>query len=70
MTYRYVEPQRESATLFCVSVDFDDEDWLEKGRNGGSPHDLHKALADGGWLEIAPLEEVGSVGLASSKRHS
>lgn len=64
MTYRYTEAQQEIRdTVLRICADFDDEYWLEKDRNGGFPHDLHKALADGGWLGIALPEEVGGAGL-------
>ena len=64
MTYRYTEAQQEiRETILRICADFDDEYWLEKDRNGGFPHDLHKALADGGWLGIALPEEVGGAGL-------
>ena len=64
MTYRYTEAQQEIRdTVLRICADFDDEYWLEKDRNGGFPHDLHKALADGGWLGIALPEEVGGTGL-------
>lgn len=64
MTFRYTEAQQEIRdTVLRICADFDDEYWLEKDRNGGFPHDLHKALADGGWLGIALPEEVGGAGL-------
>jgi acyl-CoA dehydrogenase len=42
---------------------FDDEYWLRKDRDGGFPHDFHKAIAEGGWLGIAMPPEVGGAGL-------
>jgi len=64
MTFRFTEAQQEIRdTVLRICADFDDEYWLEKDRNGGFPHDLHKALADGGWLGIALPEEVGGAGL-------
>jgi len=64
MTFRYTQAQQEIRdTVLRICADFDDEYWLEKDRNGGFPHDLHKALADGGWLGIALPEEVGGAGL-------
>ena len=64
MTYRYTEAQQEIRdTVLRICADFDDEYWLEKDRNGGFPHDLHKALADGGWLGIAMPQDVGGAGL-------
>tara|TARA_R110002124_G_scaffold225052_5_gene390394 strand:+ start:18276 stop:19430 length:1155 start_codon:yes stop_codon:yes gene_type:complete len=52
---------REQILRICAQ--FDDEYWLEKDSKGGFPHDLHRALADGGWLGIAMSEEVGGAGL-------
>jgi len=64
MTYRYTEAQQEIRdTVLRICADFDDEYWLEKDRNGGFPHDLHKALADGGWLGIAMPQDAGGAGL-------
>ena len=37
--------------------------WLEKDRNGGFPHDFHKAFADDGWFGIAMPQEYGGAGL-------
>jgi len=42
---------------------FGDDYWLEKDRNGGFPHELHRALADAGWLGICIPEEYGGSGL-------
>jgi len=55
------EEIRQSILRICAQ--FDDEYWLERDRNGGFPHELHKAMADGGWLGIAMPEEVGGAGL-------
>jgi len=64
MTFRYTEDQQEIRdTILRICADFDDDYWLEKDRIGGFPHDLHKAMADGGWLGIAMPEEVGGAGL-------
>ena len=64
MTFRYTQAQQEIRdTVLRICADFDDEYWLEKDRNGGFPLDLHKALADDGWLGIALPEEVGGAGL-------
>jgi len=64
MTFRYTESQQEIRdTILRICVDFDDDYWLERDRKGGFPHDLHKAMADGGWLGIAMPEEVGGAGL-------
>ena len=64
MTYRYTEEQQEIRdTILRICADFDDEYWLERDRVGGFPHDLHKAMAEGGWLGIAMPEEYGGAGL-------
>ena len=39
---------REAIERVCAP--FDAEYWLRKDREGGFPHDFHKALADSGWL--------------------
>ena len=64
MTFRYSEEQQEIRdTILRICAEFDDEYWLEKDRKGGFPHELHKALSDGGWLGIAMPEEFGGAGL-------
>lgn len=50
-----------------VCAPFDAEYWLRKDRDGGFPHDFHKALADAGWLGIAMPEEYGGAGLGISE---
>ncbi|NYT44631.1 acyl-CoA/acyl-ACP dehydrogenase [Alcaligenaceae bacterium] len=50
-----------------VCVPFDADYWLKKDREGGFPHDFHKALADAGWLGIAMPEEYGGAGLGISE---
>jgi acyl-CoA dehydrogenase len=42
---------------------FGDDYWLGKDREGGFPHDFHKAFAEAGWLGIAMPEEYGGAGL-------
>jgi acyl-CoA dehydrogenase len=46
-----------------VCGDFDDAYWLKKDREGGFPHDFHKAMADAGWLGICIPEQFGDSGL-------
>lgn len=46
---------------------FPDDYWLEKDRNGGFPHDFHKAFADAGWLGVAMPVEYGGSGLGISE---
>jgi acyl-CoA dehydrogenase len=52
---------RESVLKVCAR--FGDEYWLAKDRDGGFPHDFHRALADAGWLGIAIPEAYGGSGL-------
>ena len=42
---------------------FDDAYWLTRDREGGFPHEFHKAFAEAGWLGIAMPEEYGGAGL-------
>ncbi|MCD6077225.1 MAG: acyl-CoA dehydrogenase [Ramlibacter sp.] len=46
-----------------VCAPFDADYWLRKDREGGFPHDFHRALAESGWLGIAMPEEYGGAGL-------
>jgi acyl-CoA dehydrogenase len=46
-----------------ISADFGDEYWLRKDREGGFPHDFHRAIADAGFLGIAMPSEAGGAGL-------
>lgn len=46
---------------------FGDDYWLERDRDGGFPHDFHRALADAGWLGIAMSEEYGGAGLGMTE---
>ena len=46
-----------------VCAPFDADYWLRKDREGGFPHDFHRALADSGWLGIAMPEAYGGAGL-------
>ncbi|MDF1483084.1 acyl-CoA dehydrogenase family protein [Extensimonas sp. H3M7-6] len=55
------EAIREAIGKICAR--FDDAYWLERDRVGGFPHELHRALADGGWLGICLPTEYGGGGL-------
>jgi acyl-CoA dehydrogenase len=46
-----------------VCARFDDDYWLGKDREGGFPHEFHRALAQDGWLGIAMPEAYGGAGL-------
>jgi acyl-CoA dehydrogenase len=52
---------REAIGKICAR--FDDSYWLEKDRNGGFPYELHRALADGGWLGICMPPAYGGSGM-------
>ncbi len=52
---------REAILKICTR--FADDYWLEKDREGGFPHDFHRALAEAGWLGIAMPEAYGGAGL-------
>jgi acyl-CoA dehydrogenase len=55
------EAIRDAIQKTCSS--FDDAYWLKKDREGGFPHDFHKAMADAGWLGICIPEKFGGSGL-------
>jgi acyl-CoA dehydrogenase len=55
------ESIRDAVAKICAR--FDDAYWLKKDKEGGFPADLHKALADAGWLGICIPEEYGGSGL-------
>src|SRR4029453_10869644 len=46
-----------------ICADFGDDYWLRKDREGGFPHDFHRAIANAGVLGIAMPSEVGGAGL-------
>jgi len=55
------EQLRDAVRRLCER--FGDDYWLRKDREGGFPHDFHKAFAEAGWLGIAMPEEFGGAGL-------
>jgi acyl-CoA dehydrogenase len=55
------EAIRDAVARTCSG--FDDAYWLKKDREGGFPHDFHRALADAGWLGICVPEAYGGSGL-------
>src|SRR5436309_12652796 len=64
MDFRLSDEQqqiRDEIGKLCAR--FGDEYWLEKDRSGEFPHELHAALAAGGWLGIAMPKEYGGAGL-------
>lgn len=59
------ETIREAIGKICAR--FDDSYWLERDKAGGFPHELHRALADGGWLGVCLPQEYGGGGLGISE---
>jgi acyl-CoA dehydrogenase len=55
------EAIRDGIAKICAG--FDDAYWLKKDREGGFPHDFHRAMADAGWLGICIPEKFGGSGL-------
>lgn len=51
---------REAIERICAR--FGDDYWLERDRDGGFPHELYNALAEGGWLGICMPQEYGGAG--------
>ena len=51
------------ATIEKICARFPDEYWLAKDRDGGFPHDFHRAFAEQGWLGIAIPPAYGGSGL-------
>jgi acyl-CoA dehydrogenase len=51
------------AAIEKVCAPFDDEFWLARDREGGFPHEFHRAMARDGWLGICMPEEYGGAGL-------
>jgi len=45
-----------------ICARFGDDYWLKKDKDGGFPHDFHKAFADDGWLGICVPQEYGGAG--------
>lgn len=58
-------PEQEAirGAIEKVCARFDADYWLAKDREGGFPHDFHKAFADAGWLGICIPEDYGGSGL-------
>lgn len=57
------EQQQIRAAIQKICIDFGDDYWLARDREGHFPHDFHQALASAGWLGIAMPEEYGGAGL-------
>ena len=56
---------RDAVTEICAS--FDADYWFEHDHTGKFPYELHKALAQGGYLGICMPEEYGGSGLGISE---
>ncbi len=64
MNFDYTEDQTAiKAAIERICADFDDDYWLAKDREGGFPHDFHRAIAQAGWLGICMPTEYGGAGL-------
>lgn len=64
MSFLLTEEQlqiKESIEEICEQ--FDEEYWLQRDASGEFPHELHKAMAEGGWLGIAMEPHYGGAGL-------
>jgi acyl-CoA dehydrogenase len=57
------EQQAIRAAIERICEKFDADYWLAKDRDGGFPHDFHKAFADAGWLGICIPEDYGGAAL-------
>ena len=68
MDFAYTQEQdavRAAVARICAG--FDDAYWLARDADGRFPHELHQALAAGGWLGICMPEEYGGAGLGVSE---
>jgi acyl-CoA dehydrogenase len=52
---------RDAVEKICAR--FGDDYWLAKDRDGGFPHDFHRAFAEAGWLGIGIPQDYGGAGL-------
>ena len=57
------EQEAIRAAIARICAHFDDDYWLRKDREGGFPHDFHRAFAADGWLGIAMPQQFGGAGL-------
>jgi acyl-CoA dehydrogenase len=57
------DQQRIVEAVGRICAGFPDEYWLRLDREGGFPHDFHRAFADDGWLGMAMPQEYGGAGL-------
>ena len=57
------DQQAIKAAIERACARFDDDYWLAKDKDGGFPHDFHRAFADDGWLGVAIPQAYGGAGL-------
>jgi acyl-CoA dehydrogenase len=57
------EQEAIRAAIQRICEKFDADYWLAKDREGGFPHDFHRAFAQAGWLGICIPEDYGGSGL-------
>jgi acyl-CoA dehydrogenase len=57
------EQQAIRSAIERICARFGDDYWLAKDKEGGFPHDFHRAFADDGWLGIAIPQQYGGAGL-------
>ncbi len=57
------EQEAIRAAVEKICARFPDEYWLAKDRDGGFPHDFHRAFADAGWLGVCIPKDYGGSGL-------
>lgn len=57
------EQEAIKSAIERICARFDDDYWLKKDKEGGFPHDFHRAFAGDGWLGIAMPQEYGGAGL-------
>jgi acyl-CoA dehydrogenase len=64
MNFAFTETQEQlRIAVGRICEGFDDDYWLQRDRDGGFPHDFHRAFAQAGWLGIAMPEQYGGAGL-------
>jgi acyl-CoA dehydrogenase len=57
------EQEQLRAAVQRLCERFGDDYWLAKDRDGGFPHDFHRAFAQDGWLGVAMPPDFGGAGL-------
>ncbi len=57
------EQEELRAAVAHLCARFADDYWLAKDRDGGFPHEFHRAFAQAGWLGIAMPQAYGGAGL-------